>query len=123
MPNWEYHWDYENRKPKNLSQTYDSKGVRKGGKAMNKSQNADSSFWKVFGRKKKAGKKYDKSSLKNSDENLDELRLDDDSFADTEFALICKNKSLLLVSLWKKGIPDWLRSILWPISIGNQLEV
>ncbi len=36
---------------------------------------------------------------------------------------IAKNKSLLLVILWKQGIPDWVRKTIWPLVIGNRLEV
>lgn len=34
-----------------------------------------------------------------------------------------KNKSLLLMILWKLGIPDFVRKTIWPIIIGNRLEL
>ena len=30
---------------------------------------------------------------------------------------------MLLVILWKLGIPSWARKTLWTLSIGNRLEV
>ena len=29
------------------------------------------------------------------------------------------NKSLLLITLWKIGIPKWVRKTIWPLAIGN----
>ena len=34
-----------------------------------------------------------------------------------------KNNQFLLVKLWKTGLPAWVRKTLWPIVIGNRLEV
>lgn len=34
-----------------------------------------------------------------------------------------KNKSLLLMILWKLGIPDFVRKTIWPVIIGNKLEL
>ena len=36
---------------------------------------------------------------------------------------MCKSKSLLLYHVWRLGIPDWLRKTIWPITIGNRLEI
>jgi len=47
----------------------------------------------------------------------------DDWDSDEDYKEMCKNKSLLLVSVWRKGVPDWLRKTLWPITIGNRLEM
>ena len=63
-------------------------------------------------------KKYEK---KNSQQDMEELRPEESEQCD--FDQMFKNKNLMLISLWKRGIPHWLRSTLWPISIGNQLEV
>ena len=30
---------------------------------------------------------------------------------------------MLLVILWKLGIPDWARKTLWTLAIGNSLEI
>ena len=30
---------------------------------------------------------------------------------------------MLLVILWKLGIPGWVRKTLWTLSIGNRLEI
>ena len=32
-------------------------------------------------------------------------------------------KSVLLVSLWKSGIPAWVRKTIWPLAIINRLEI
>lgn len=34
-----------------------------------------------------------------------------------------KNKSVLLMILWKLGLPDFARKTLWPIIIGNNLKI
>jgi len=51
---------------------------------------------------------------------MEESRLEEEQL---DFEQMFKNKNLMLIYLWKRGIPHWLRSTLWPISIGNQLEV
>lgn len=33
------------------------------------------------------------------------------------------NKGYLLHSLWKQGLPDWVRRTLWPLAIGNYLNI
>lgn len=33
------------------------------------------------------------------------------------------DKSLLLISLWKIGMPPWVRKTIWPLTIGNRLEI
>jgi len=33
------------------------------------------------------------------------------------------DKSLLLVYLWKIGVPDWVKKTVWPLVIGNGLEI
>jgi hypothetical protein len=111
LPNWEAHWDYRNTKPKGFS-VMQSKG-------KNMEAPKGNGFWSFF-------KRGRKSESPNKSQNLKgEKHLVLDEMDDTDFELtrICKNKSLLLVTLWKKGIPDWLRNTLWPICIGNQLEV
>lgn len=34
-----------------------------------------------------------------------------------------QGKSLLLISLWKIGMPNWVRKTIWPLTIGNRLEI
>lgn len=87
-----------------------------------------SSFWNIFRKKKKTTKKNDKRALRKSSENeVEEIKMEENVEEEEEdeidIQLESKDKSLLLVTLWKRGIPDWLRSILWPIAISNQLEV
>lgn len=126
LPNWETHWDYERRQPQNLDQLFVQKTSKKNFKAPRKSNGRSSSgFWGMFRRKKKTSRKYEKA-LKNNDENqvkIDGPGASEEEDDDAEFLEICKNKNILMVTLWKRGIPDWLRSTLWPISIANQLEV
>lgn len=34
-----------------------------------------------------------------------------------------KNKSMLLINLWKFGIPNVIRKSIWTLVIGNSLEI
>jgi len=122
LPNWESHWDYEKRKPKNVEQLYDPKSKNKK-TAKKGSGRQQGSIWNIFRRKKPVKyKRYlEKSSLKNNDQDQEEVEEEEEE--ETEVDLLIKNKDLMLVGLWKKGIPHWLRRTLWPIAIGNQLEV
>jgi cytohesin/brefeldin A-inhibited guanine nucleotide-exchange protein len=36
---------------------------------------------------------------------------------------IVKDKDNLLINIWKKGVPNWVRKTIWPILIGNKLEI
>ena len=46
------------------------------------------------------------------------------SFAgDDDLKEIYKSKNSLLSTIWRKGIPMWLKKTVWPITIGNKLEV
>ena len=128
LPYWESHWDYENRKPKNMGLVLaQQKKNHRDSQPRKNSGKPSSSFWNVFKRKKKAAKKYEKRSLrKNSENENDDIKIEENLEEDDgelEIGLESKDKSLLLVTLWRRGIPDWLRSILWPITISNQLEV
>ena len=125
LPNWESHWDYEKRQPKNLDQLHDPKVKKaKGGKKGSSNSRQQGSIWNIFRRKKPSkARKYERSSLKRNDQDQEEIEEEDDEEEESEIDLMLKNKDLLLIGLWKKGIPHWLRSTLWPIAIGNQLEV
>jgi hypothetical protein len=113
LPNWEYHWDYHNNKPKGFEQIH-------GGRLSNKSKRSQSSDHKgIAGFFSFLWKKSKASPSKGSKH----LVLDEIDETESELRQIAKTKSLLLVTVWKKGIPDWLRKTLWPICIGNQLEV
>jgi len=125
LPNWESHWDYEKRQPKNLDQLHDPKVKKaKGGKKGSSNSRQQGSIWNIFRRKKPSkARKYERSSLKRNDQDQEEVEEEDDEEEESEIDLMLKNKDLMLIGLWKKGIPHWLRSTLWPIAIGNQLEV
>lgn len=115
MPNWDIHWDYKARKPKNLEIYRRKKKQEKETKEPKKENGSNfSRFSKFFG--------CFISSKRSKTENF-ATYIDEDADTDEEIQSICRNKSLLLVILWKKGIPPWIRKTLWPIVIGNRLEV
>ena len=58
-----------------------------------------------------------------ANEGIFSAYIDEEVDTDEEIKNLCRNRSLLLVILWKKGIPPWIRKTLWPIVIGNRLEV
>lgn len=115
LPNWELHWDYQARKPKNLDiyrkKKKQEKDIRLSEPRKHEKQNAFSKLLSCFSKSKTPNKNNDFSSY------------DDEIDTDEEIKSLCRNKSLLLVILWKKGIPPWVRKTLWPIAIGNRLEV
>jgi len=57
------------------------------------------SIWNIFRRKKP-----------NNDQDQEEVEEEEEE--ETEVDLLIKNKDLMLVGLWKKGIPHWLRRTL-----------
>jgi hypothetical protein len=113
LPHWENHWDYRSSKPKGFDSI--TGGRNSASSKPNSSEKKGIMSFLFKSNNKKTSPAKDTASK--------HLVLDDREDSDTELKLICKNKSLLLVTLWKKGIPDWLRKILWTISMGNQLEV
>lgn len=102
---------------------YVQKGSKKNIKNAKKTDLKSPSFFDMFRKKKNSSKKYEKAALKGNNENHEEFKIEEDENGELDFSALNKNKGLLLITLWKRGIPVWLRSILWPISIGNQLEV
>ena len=105
-----------------MEQLYDNKVKSKKGGKKGASSRQQNSIWNIFRRKKPVkSKRYEKSSLKNNDQDQEEFEEEDED--ESEVDLMIKNKDLMLIGLWKKGIPHWLRRTLWPIAIGNQLEV
>jgi len=32
-------------------------------------------------------------------------------------------KDRLMINLWKRGLPDWVRKTMWPAIISNKLEI
>ena len=47
-----------------------------------------------------------------------------ESFFDEEdLKELSKSKNSFLSNIWRKGIPNWLKKTVWPITIGNRLEV
>lgn len=111
LPHWENHWDYKSSKPKGFESMSGSRNS-----ASNKPQKEKKGLMSMFFKGKQKTTPVKDTASKH-------LVLEDREDSDGELKLICKNKSLLLVTLWKRGIPDWLRKILWTISIGNQLEI
>lgn len=117
LPNWELHWDYQARKPRHLD-TYRKK--KKQEKLHNRKTSDNdpkpNTLSKIFGC-------FASTKHKNRNDALFASYHDEEVDTDDEIESICRNRSLLLVILWKKGIPPWIRKTLWPIVIGNRLEV
>jgi cytohesin/brefeldin A-inhibited guanine nucleotide-exchange protein len=116
LPNWEFHWDYQNRKPKNTGVV---KGIQQISKKKKPAKESSILRWLCGGK----GSKVQATQNRHRPADKDHEVIVDDSASDDDYKEMCKNKSLLLVSVWRKGIPDWLRKTLWPITIGNRLEV
>lgn len=112
LPNWEFHWDYQRNKPRGFDQIKNGRLSNKTKKTQTNEHKGIAGFFSFLWKKSKA------SPNKNKHLVLDEV-----DETENELRQIARTKSLLLVTLWKRGIPDWLRKTLWPICIGNQLEV
>ena len=111
FPNWEDHWNYSQNQPKKF------RHVRRIRTSESANLNQKHFFWSLW-------KCFKKDKIKKLDSTINcDFRVLDDNNEKNELKDICKNKSLLLVTLWKRGIPGWIRKTLWPISIGNRLEV
>jgi len=111
------HWDYQARKPRHLDTYRKKKKYEREHKRKTSENSKTNTLSKIFGcftstRRKK--KENEAAFSSYHDEEFD---------SDDEIESICRNRSLLLVILWKKGIPPWIRKTLWPIVIGNRLEV
>lgn len=112
LPNWEFHWDYQRNKPRGFDQIKNGRLSNKTKKTQTNEHKGIAGFFSFLWKKSKA------SPNKNKHLVLDEV-----DETENELRQIARTKSLLLVTLWKRGIPDWLRKTLWPICIGNQLEI
>eukprot|EP00357_Protocruzia_adherens_P030422 CAMPEP_0114996366 /NCGR_PEP_ID=MMETSP0216-20121206/14262_1 /TAXON_ID=223996 /ORGANISM="Protocruzia adherens, Strain Boccale" /LENGTH=1486 /DNA_ID=CAMNT_0002360545 /DNA_START=178 /DNA_END=4638 /DNA_ORIENTATION=+ len=93
LPYWDEHWDYATNAPKRLHQEQRSK--RKRYKSLL------SLILCGCGRK---NKKKPVADIIDSPDNL-------------------SAKGYFLVSIWRLGIPMWVRNKLWPIALGNRLEI
>lgn len=110
FPNWEKHWDYTKHQPKHLNR-YDA----------SKQSRVDSILKYVcscFSKSKSNDYTRNKTLMIRAQKNSDLQRFDED-----ELQLPNTKKSLLLITLWKIGIPKWVRKTLWPLAIGNRLEI
>ncbi|KRX09995.1 Sec7 domain [Pseudocohnilembus persalinus] len=123
FPHWEKHWDYKLDKPKHFQKRNNS---------------FFSQFCKCFVKWKqnqemkndsKALQSRSKANNYKTDNLLDCQISDNQRSADGQGDLLDfqnksgNKKSFLLISLWKLGIPAWARSTIWPLAIGNRLEL
>lgn len=102
FPNWENYFDYKKRRPIAF-ESYRNLTVKE--KKSNR-VHENKKFLGCF-----STKSVNKSQFIFTEQNEE----NDNSHK--------KSNQFLLVHLWKSGIPAWVRKTLWPIAIGNQLEV
>ncbi|KAL4441362.1 hypothetical protein ABPG74_013657 [Tetrahymena malaccensis] len=108
---WEDHWDYTSSKPKNITK-YEKKQQK---------SNFLSSICSCLSKRSQNGN----IKTLNEENNSNSSQLPFGSKKDYEELDLAhqNNKSLLLISLWKIGMPKWVRKTIWPLSIGNRLEI
>ena len=122
LPNFHQHWDYETHLPKGVqewrSKTQKEKRTKKSTTARrkSKSRNNKRSFLSFFTCRARG-------SPSPSPKRGGNIAIEDAHSEEESIKSICKGKSLLLYQVWRLGIPDWLRKTMWPITIGNRLEV
>lgn len=132
LPNFHYHWDYAKHKPRGLNEISPTQRKSRTAKIMalyknNNKQHAQKkkpfSFKDLFVFKSRSDNAsvVQKSSAKESE--LSKHTHEENDTEENELRILCHNKSLLLFHVWRLGIPDWLRKTIWPITVGNRLEI
>ena len=105
FPNWENYFDYKKLRPIAF-ESYRSIVLRE--TKNHKPKNDKIHFFSCFSTRNSSHQKAQFSFTEQIEENDN---------------LSKKHNQFLLVKLWKIGIPSWVRKTLWPIIIGNRLEV
>ena len=119
MPKWESFWDYQNRKPKNFLQTQRLLYINRQKKPKSPKMQA---LWLCNATPKSKFPVKSRSDIHEL--ATGESFVGRESFVgDDDFKELTKSKNSLLSSIWRKGIPKWLKKTVWPITIGNKLEV
>lgn len=125
LPNFHQHWDYETHRPKGVQEMRSGKlKDKRPTKAITSSKKPklkkSSTFASIFLCK---SKRRSPSPTPVRSENDENIMIEDADSDEEDLRNMCKNKSLLLFHVWRLGIPDWLRKTIWPITIGNRLEI
>ena len=126
LPNFHFHWDYTHRQPRGMNEL-DQKNRKsedptfyrnKSPKVRRKSTVVD--FLLCRSRSHYPHRRNDIPLTESG-----QIYGNDDrtTTEESELRALCRNKSLLLYHVWRLGIPEWLRRTIWPISIGNRLEI
>ena len=123
LPNFHYHWNYESHRPRNQDDLESAKGRKSPGPKL----------YRAVDPKKHCSWKsllcclcFKKESMSHVPLNANQkvgIAVDAGRNDQDELREICQNKSMLLYHVWRLGIPDWLRKTIWPITIGNRLEI
>ncbi|CAK74100.1 unnamed protein product (macronuclear) [Paramecium tetraurelia] len=125
LPFWRSHWDYEPNKPLSYKQYISVKkeeAVQKAQNQANSSSVLESlcrclkktiSLNPIQNRQQIQNQHYSNQSEVNNGSNIQQEMIVQGK----------KNKSMLLMILWKLGLPDFTRRTLWPIIIGNNLKI
>ena len=107
FPNWEIYFDYKKKKPIAL-ESYRDLILKEKKNNKNKNKAEPKHFLSCFTTRNSSNGKTQFNFSEQIDENDN---------------LTKKHNQFLLVKLWKSGIPCFVRKRLWPIVIGNRLEV
>ncbi|CAD8171137.1 unnamed protein product [Paramecium pentaurelia] len=125
LPFWRSHWDYEPNKPLNYKKYISIKKEEAVQKAQNQANSASvlESLCRclkktiqlnpIQNRQQIQNQHYSNQSEINNGGNIQQQMMVEGK----------KNKSVLLMILWKLGLPDFARRTLWPIIIGNNLKI
>ncbi|CAD8180454.1 unnamed protein product [Paramecium pentaurelia] len=125
LPFWRSHWDYEPNKPLNYKKYISVKKEEAVQKAQNQANSASVleslcrclkktiSLNPIQNRQQIQNQQYSNQSEINNGSNIQQEMIVQGK----------KNKSMLLMILWKLGLPDFARRTLWPIIIGNNLKI
>jgi cytohesin/brefeldin A-inhibited guanine nucleotide-exchange protein len=105
FPNWETYFDYKKLRPIAF-ESYRNVVHRE--TKNHKSKSEKTHFFSCFTTRNSLNPKVQF--------NFTEQIQESDNFSK-------KHNQFLLVKLWQIGIPVWVRKTLWPIIIGNRLEV
>lgn len=127
LPNFHFHWDYEHHQPRGKLESErvvktQKTNVTKLYRASSKPKKR--SIFKDFLQCKWCRSKPTHEMLQSKlQESVSVVIKDDSDHEADELRALCSNKSLLLYQVWRLGIPDWLRKTIWPITVGNRLEI
>lgn len=123
LPNFHQHWDYETHRPKGMEELRAKKPKMTTSSTVKRPSKTKPKKKGFLNSILNCGNESESPPQNRASLGTNPIVLEDADSDEEAIKNMCKNKSLLLYQVWRLGIPDWLRKTIWPITIGNRLEI